>query len=145
MNVKESSARVGGALNTAFGFVKRLTAPAPPRLAIQTMRHNIAITRRETLAFWLLPETDYEGFSARKRDEHQGEWAQRFAELGDNAARLYLSEIAASFDGVAYFPELDRGEWTEIARERHPAGEGIPFAFDFVRYDRRTVPVPLPV
>lgn len=111
MNVKESSVRVGDALNTAFGFVKRLTAPAPPRLAIQTMRHNIAITRRETLAFWLLPETDYEGFSARKRDEHQGEWAQRFAELGDNAARLYL------YGGHTWFPS---GGYVQAMKDAYP-------------------------
>ena len=98
MNVKESSGRVGAVFSTAFGYARRLVAPSPPRLAVQTIRHNIAITRRETLAFWLLSEVDYDGFSGRERNEHQGEWAQRLAELGDNAARLYL------YGGHEWFP-----------------------------------------
>lgn len=54
------------------------------------------------------------------------------------AERLYLTEIAAAFDGDARFPDYDRAAWHEVSREHQAAGVAAPFAFDFVRYDRRS-------
>jgi len=39
------------------------------------------------------------------------------------ADRLYLTTIAASFEGDAWFPEFDETEWSEVFREEHTAGE----------------------
>ena len=50
------------------------------------------------------------------------------------ARRLYLTEIDASHEGDAWFPEIPPGEWREVAREEHRAADGLPFAF--VRYER---------
>ena len=54
------------------------------------------------------------------------------------ATTLQLTEIERAFAGDATFPEFDRHEWREIAREAHAADEGgLPFAFVTYRRDRR--------
>ncbi len=50
--------------------------------------------------------------------------------------RLYLTEINGEFEGDAFFPELDRSEWTEVERTQHPTDDRHAYAFDFVTYDR---------
>ncbi len=49
---------------------------------------------------------------------------------------LYLTEIKASFDGDAFFPEVDFEKWEEISRVHHPADDRHKYAFDFVIYHR---------
>jgi dihydrofolate reductase len=39
------------------------------------------------------------------------------------ADRLYLTTIAASFEGDAWFPNLNETEWREVFREEHAADE----------------------
>lgn len=52
------------------------------------------------------------------------------------ARRMHVTEIHAEFEGDAFFPEYDRTQWRETAREAHPAGTDAPFAYAFVTYDR---------
>lgn len=51
--------------------------------------------------------------------------------------RLYLTEVDAEPDGDAKFPPIDEGEWREVRREEHPAGEGDDHAFVFRVLERR--------
>jgi dihydrofolate reductase len=53
------------------------------------------------------------------------------------AQRLYLTEIAADFDGDAYFPEIDKGAWRETARESFAAADAG-FGYAFVRYEKNS-------
>lgn len=62
--------------------------------------------------------------------------AQLYRESLPRAHCLEFTEIHAAFDGDALFPEYSRAEWREIAREIHEAGVGVPFRYDFVRYER---------
>ena len=55
----------------------------------------------------------------------------------EHADILYLTEIKASFEGDAYFPEVDFSLWEEISRVHHPADERHKHAFDFVIYHRK--------
>ena len=50
---------------------------------------------------------------------------------------LYLTEINASFEGDAYFPEVDFSNWEEISRVHHPIDDRHKYAFDFVIYHRK--------
>ncbi len=50
---------------------------------------------------------------------------------------LYLTEIDESFDGDAFFPEVDFSEWDEISRIHHPKDDRHKYSFDFVIYRRR--------
>jgi dihydrofolate reductase len=51
------------------------------------------------------------------------------------ADEVLLTEIDATVDGDTRFPAWGRDEFEEVARERHVAGDGTPFAF--VTYRRR--------
>ncbi len=55
----------------------------------------------------------------------------------DLADRIYLTEVDASFDGDAFFPEMDARDWREVSRQPHPADERNPLNFDIVVYQRR--------
>ncbi len=53
------------------------------------------------------------------------------------ATRLHLTHVDTRIDGAdAYFPDWERGEWRELARERHDADARHAHAFDFVDYGR---------
>jgi dihydrofolate reductase len=52
------------------------------------------------------------------------------------ADELLLTEVEASPDGDAYFPEFDHSEWEETFREFHPQDEKHEYAFSFVNYTR---------
>jgi dihydrofolate reductase len=53
------------------------------------------------------------------------------------AHRIYLTEIQRVFDGDAFFPEFDKSEWVETAREPHRTEEPNSFEYHFVIYDRK--------
>jgi dihydrofolate reductase len=50
------------------------------------------------------------------------------------AQRLYITEIQADYPGDAHFPEFDRSQWPETAREHQVSATGL--AYDFVIYER---------
>ena len=53
--------------------------------------------------------------------------------------KLYLTEVeGGENDADVYFPKLDMRQWTETARESHPADEKNEQPFDFVSYRRKT-------
>lgn len=60
--------------------------------------------------------------------------AQIYAEALPLAQRLYLTEIRQPFTGDARFPDVNRVEWKETARETYRTAEGL--EYDFAVYDR---------
>ena len=62
--------------------------------------------------------------------------AELYAQLLPMADRLYLTLIDAEFDGDAYFPELDRGQWREIFRQEHPADDRHDHPFTWLIWER---------
>ncbi|WP_153111642.1 dihydrofolate reductase [Propionivibrio limicola] len=61
--------------------------------------------------------------------------AEIYQETLPAAHRLYLTEIAADFDGDAHFPEFTPQDWEEISRT--PAQEPAAFPYSFAVYQRR--------
>ena len=59
-----------------------------------------------------------------------------FREALPRAARLHITEIAATFPGDVFLPPFDPRDWQETWRETHAAGTDAAFAFAFVTYDR---------
>ncbi len=51
------------------------------------------------------------------------------------ADRLYVTEIQASYEGDAFFPEIDNAIWDMVSRERHRSEKGIDFSY--VVYSRK--------
>ena len=62
--------------------------------------------------------------------------AELYRESLARASRLEFTEIHADFAGDARFPHFAREHWRETARESHGGEAGIPFSYDFVRYER---------
>lgn len=59
-----------------------------------------------------------------------------FEELLPLVDRLYLTEIDGEYAGDVYFPDLDLGDWREVAREEHSRDERHDSPFSFVVLDR---------
>jgi dihydrofolate reductase len=52
------------------------------------------------------------------------------------ADRLCLTWIDQAFEGDTFFPAVDWSAWRLADEERHPAGDGAPFANRFATYER---------
>ena len=63
--------------------------------------------------------------------------AQIYALALPKARRLYISEVDASPEGNAYFPDFDEADWIEISSDRIEPGEKDDHAFTFRILDRR--------
>lgn len=48
--------------------------------------------------------------------------------------RMYLTFIHDSFEGDAFFPNLDWKMWKEVSRENHAPDEKNPYPYSFVTY-----------
>ena len=62
--------------------------------------------------------------------------AELYREALPRAQRLEFTEIHAEFAGDALFPEFPIEQWHETGREVHGDESGIPFRYDFARYER---------
>ncbi|MBI2774227.1 MAG: dihydrofolate reductase, partial [Chloroflexi bacterium] len=62
---------------------------------------------------------------------------QVFREFLPRADRLYLTEIDATFDGDATFPEIDEAEWVEVERTVNEPDERNAYRYTFRTLDRK--------
>jgi dihydrofolate reductase len=62
--------------------------------------------------------------------------AELFRESLPRAHCLEFTEIRAEIEGDVTFPEFSISEWHETGREIHTDEAGIPFRYDFARYER---------
>ena len=63
--------------------------------------------------------------------------ASMYRQLMPYCNKMYVTEIDKEFDGDVYFPEIEKEEWTEIAREKGLTDEKNPFVYDYVTYVRK--------
>jgi dihydrofolate reductase len=62
--------------------------------------------------------------------------AEIFQQMLPLCDRLYITEIQSDFEGDAYFPEFDRDDWHEVAREKHIDDDGL--EYHFVTLERKS-------
>ncbi|MDH4216242.1 MAG: dihydrofolate reductase, partial [Gallionella sp.] len=62
--------------------------------------------------------------------------AEIYAQALGLADTLYLTEIQQDVAGDAWFPEFDRSEWREVARDKRNQTEPQPLEYHFVTYRR---------
>jgi dihydrofolate reductase len=62
--------------------------------------------------------------------------AEIYRQWLDRADRLEITEVHARPDGDTVF-DIDKAEWEEVARVRHPAGRDDSADFSYVTYRRR--------
>lgn len=63
--------------------------------------------------------------------------ADIYAQALDLADTLYITEIQQDVSGDAWFPEFERSEWLEVAREIHSQETPEPLEYHFVEYRRK--------
>lgn len=75
---------------------------------------------------------------ARKLDEeiYVIGGSQIYAQALPLANKMYLTEVKATPEGDALFPEFSKNEWKETARQSFPKDEKHDYAFDFVTWER---------
>lgn len=63
--------------------------------------------------------------------------AEIYRQALSSADRLYLTEVKASYEGDARFPDFDKTAWREVSRRHHAIDERHAVAFDFVIWERK--------
>ena len=53
------------------------------------------------------------------------------------ADKMFITEIKSTFDGDAFFPEIDQSYWVEVHREEFEPDEKNKYPYAFVEYQRR--------
>ena len=136
-----------------FAFFKRKTSHHPIIMGRKTLealgkplpnRLNIVITRNtdfRTDGVTVVHTLDDAIAKAKAGDQNQREifvigGAEIYTMALPIATTLYLTEIHRAYEGDAYFPEFDKGQWEEVSRVSHPADERHEVSFDFVEYER---------
>lgn len=105
-------------------------------------RKHIVLTRQEDFAH---PDVCvYHDIDQLKQDLQQrqdevmiiggGEIYQQFLAVAD---RLYITHIAADFDGDTYFPNYLNQGFTETSRSKGTKNDQNPYDYYFIQYDRR--------
>ena len=61
---------------------------------------------------------------------------QIYREAIDRADRLYLTRVYQSFDGDAFFPEIDLQQWREVYRKDASSEDGQPLRYSYLVLDR---------
>lgn len=111
-----------------------LGKPLPKRLNIVISRHP-----QEDASNLLWTTSLESGIELAKNNGHDeimiiggGEIYSQAIRIAD---RLYLTEIAADYEGDAFFPNFDKSKWNKTILSEHPANNGQP-AFTITQYDR---------
>ncbi|WPP48249.1 dihydrofolate reductase [Catalinimonas niigatensis] len=60
--------------------------------------------------------------------------AEIYRQTINKADKMYITEIKASFEGDAFFPEIDLNYWKEHRREEHEPDAKNPHPYAFVEY-----------
>jgi dihydrofolate reductase len=63
--------------------------------------------------------------------------AQLYAQAMARVDTLYITEIRQDVEGDAHFPEFDKSEWLELAREQRSQETPQPLEYHFVTYRRK--------
>ena len=63
--------------------------------------------------------------------------AEIFHQQMNSADKIYLTRIHHSFEGDAYFPDIDMNEWAEAKRTDFSADEKNHYNYSFIEFSRR--------
>lgn len=63
--------------------------------------------------------------------------ASVYAQFLPIAQKLYITEVHANPEGDTFFPEINKEEWKEIAREDHKSDEKNSYDYSFIILERK--------
>lgn len=138
-------------------YFKRITLGKPVIMGRKTFesigkplpgRTNIVVTRNPDFAVEGV-KTVHSLEAARDLCESIGEidgtdeamvigGAEIYGQAMPLADRLYLTEVHAEVEGDAWFPEFDRRDWQEVAREDFEAAGPNPYNYSFIVLEKKT-------
>lgn len=102
-------------------------------------RQNIVITRNQDWSsdgVTIVRSTEQAVAAASPVDEVMViGGAEIYRAMLPSVNKLYVTEVALSVEGDAFFPNIDPAEWQEVSREPHAAEADKP-AYAFVTYER---------
>ena len=64
--------------------------------------------------------------------------AEIYRQALSKAERLYLTRVYQSFEGDAFFPEIDENQWTETAREDQKTEDDQHLTYSYLVLDRKS-------
>jgi dihydrofolate reductase len=106
-------------------------------------RTNIVITRQKNYhaPFAIVISSIEEALTFAKDKSEEGEvfiigGAEIYKQTLGVCNRIYLTRIHHSFEGDAFFPELNKAEWFMVYSEKHPADEKNKHSFTFETWER---------
>lgn len=111
--------------NTYESIVSRLGKALPDRISIVITR-DINFKPADGVVVY----SDLDKALSENNDLFIIGGASIYKQTIDKADRLYITEVEQEIDGDAFFPEVDKSIWKEVAREPH---EGL----NFVIYERK--------
>ncbi|MFW5442871.1 MAG: type 3 dihydrofolate reductase [Methylococcaceae bacterium] len=63
--------------------------------------------------------------------------ASLYGSILPKANNLYLTQINKDFSGDTFFPEINRNEWHEVAREDISDDHTVDFSYSFLKLEKR--------
>lgn len=55
------------------------------------------------------------------------------------ADKIYLTRIHQTFEGDAFFPEIDKTKWELVSQQNHQADEKNQYAYSFLEFDKSQI------
>jgi dihydrofolate reductase len=110
----------------------------PGRTTIVVSRRGVAEPPAGVVVASSVPEALDLARRANETEAFVAGGAEIYRAALDYADRMYLTRIERRFDGDAFFPDFDPGEWREVERRTHEPDERNPHRFAFVVLERRT-------
>lgn len=106
-------------------------------------RPTIIITRNPTFeanGCWVVDDID-QAFAIAAAEGQEEVYilggAQIYEKTIGLADKMFITEIKSTFDGDAFFPEIDANKWLEVAREEFESDEKNKYPYAFVEYRRK--------
>lgn len=104
-------------------------------------RRNIVITRNEQLEIsGATVVTSLQAATALCEAEEEVfviGGAELYQHALPAAKRLYLTQVAGTYESDTFFPEINEEDWTEISREAHLPDEKNTVAYTFITFERK--------
>lgn len=107
-------------------------------------RINIIVTRQKSYMIPGVIVVHSIGHALRVCEEHVDGGDESFIIGGEElyrqtlaiSQRIYVTEIQSTFEGDAFFPEIDPSEWKEIERQKYSGENTENLAYHFVVLER---------
>ncbi|WP_109696977.1 dihydrofolate reductase [Chitinophaga deserti] len=130
--------------NTTYGFPIIMGRKTWESLGGKPLkgRHNIVITRQEDYAAEGVTITNSlaGALAIAERDDVKEIFViggmEIIRQAWNQVDRIYLTRVHGTFEGDAFFPDVNPAEWKRVHAEEHPADDRHAYAFTFETWER---------